>query len=146
MRERVTDLVGQRGRGCVLSTFHALGLNFLRQEYTAAGLHKNFTVLDEGDQVDAVRGVLTDAGYDIKRYEPRMVHGRIGAFKSRLQRPDGRRGGFDGVVANVAPLYGRRLRALNAVDFDDLIAIPVWLMQNTVQRYDAAHRHTERFV
>ena len=133
MRERVEGLVGEQGRGCALSTFHALGLNFLRKEYVAAGLHKNFTVLDEGDQVHAVRQVLEGAGYDTKRYDPRMVHGRIGSYKSKLQRPDGRRGGFDGVVAHVSPLYGRRLRALNAVDFDDLIALPVWLMASNAE-------------
>ena len=131
MQERVLELVGQDARGAVLSTFHALGLRFLREEFEAAGLRKGFTILDEGDQLAAVRDIILELGFDIKQFEPKLVHQRLSDFKSRLQRPDARRGGFDGLVSQVAPLYGRKLQAMNAVDFDDLISRPVWLLEKT---------------
>ena len=130
MKERVLDLVGSRARGVVLSTFHSLGLRFLREEYRKAGLSKGFTILDEDDQLNAITELMGDAGFDTSIYDPKIVHSVIGHFKSRLERPDPRRGGIEGVAAHLSPLYGRRLRAMNTVDFDDLIALPVWLLES----------------
>ena len=129
MRERVIELMGVHGKGAHLSTFHALGLQFLKQEYRAAGLSERFTILDEGDQIAAVVDLMNEGGYSVDEYDPKLVHGLISHYKSRLERPDARRGGLEGAVAKLSPLYCRRLRALNAVDFDDLIALPVWLLE-----------------
>ena len=131
MRERVIELMGVHGKGAHLSTFHALGLQFLKQEYGAAGLSERFTILDEGDQIAAVVDLMNESGYSVDEYDPKLVHGLISHYKSRLERPDARRGGLEGAVAKLSPLYGRRLRALNAVDFDDLIALPVWFLRPT---------------
>ncbi|MEE2757262.1 MAG: UvrD-helicase domain-containing protein [Myxococcota bacterium] len=129
MRERVIELIGSAAKTAHLSTFHALGLRFLRDEYKEAGLSEKFTILDEGDQLAAIIDLMREVGYDTDEFDPKLVHGLISHYKSRLERPDARRGGLEGAVAHIAPLYGRRLRALNAVDFDDLIALPVWLLE-----------------
>ena len=142
MKERVLDLAGKRARGVVLSTFHSLGLRFLREEYRRAGLSKGFTILDEDDQLSAVNDLMGDAGFDTGVYDLRIVHSVIGHFKSRLERPDPRRGGIEGVAAHLSPLYGRRLRAMNTVDFDDLIALPVWLLESDEE---LAYRWASRF-
>ncbi|MEE2788676.1 MAG: UvrD-helicase domain-containing protein [Myxococcota bacterium] len=142
MKERVLELVGVRARHAVLSTFHALGLRFLKEEYEHAGLMKGFTILDEGDQVAAVRDIIVSLGFDPKVWDPKLVHHRMSDYKSRFQRPDGRGGGIDGLAAQVAPLYGRRLRVMNAVDFDDLISVPVWLL---AKNQDLAYRWSGRF-
>ena len=62
MKERVIDLVGKRGRRVTLSTFHSLGLRILREEFESVGLSKGFTILDEGDQVAAVRNLMKQTG------------------------------------------------------------------------------------
>ena len=67
MQERVLDLVGKSSKGVVLSTFHALGLRFLREEFERAGLRKGFTILDEGDQLAAVRDIISELGFDPKQ-------------------------------------------------------------------------------
>ncbi len=144
MRERVLDLVGPLATSATLSTFHALGLRFLKEEYASVGLSKKFTILDEGDQLAAIRDLMKDAGYDVDQYDPRTIQGLISHYKSRLERPDPKRGGFDGVAAHISPLYGRRLRAMNAVDFDDLIAMPVWVLEKDKEigyRWSGRYRH-----
>ncbi len=142
MKERVHGLVGAVGRGTILSTFHSLGLRILKEEYEAAGLNKGFTILDEGDQLAAVKSLISAAGYDPDHFEPKLIHGLLSHYKSRLERPDPRKGGLEGVAAAIAPLYGQRLRAMNAVDFDDLIARPVWLLERHEQ---LAYRWSGRF-
>lgn len=142
MKERVAALCGPRADGASLSTFHALGLRFLREEYAAAGLARGFTILDEGDQIDAVRTALKDKGFDLERYEPRAVHARLSWFKGRLSGPKAAHGGLDAVVSHVMGPYAQRLRAMNAVDFDDLIVRPWWILQKNTE---AAARWVGRF-
>ncbi len=143
MRERVSGMVGKAGNACVLSTFHALGVRFLREEHAAAGLTSGFSILDEGDQVDAARTALRNLGYSLDQYEPRAVHQRLSHFKNLLTDPAGSVDHpLDGVVARVLPLYRQRLRAMNAVDFDDLIGMPVILLE---QNPEVAERWSDRF-
>ncbi len=142
MKERVEQLCGPRAEGAALSTFHALGLRFLREEFAAAGLAKGFTILDEGDQIDAVRTALKDKGFDLERYEPKAVHSRLSWFKGRLSGPKAAHGGLDAVVSHVMAPYAQRLRAMNAVDFDDLIVRPWWILQ---KKAEVAARWVGRF-
>ncbi len=125
MKERIRGMVGRQADGAILSTFHALGMRFLREEAESLGLAKGFTILDEADQIDAIRRALVQLGFDQARFEPKLIHARIGHYKSLLLQPDPRAGGVDAVTAHVYPLYEQRLRAMNAVDFDDLIGLPV---------------------
>lgn len=141
MRERVEELIGPDAKGTRLSTFHSLGLNFLRAEYEAAKLGKNFTILDEGDQVASMRHAISAAKFDPGQYEPKLMLARLSHFKGRLEAPDPRHGGIDAVLTHVAPHYAQRLRAMNAVDFDDLIARPVWIMERNT---DLAYRWSSR--
>ncbi|MCB9546806.1 MAG: UvrD-helicase domain-containing protein [Myxococcales bacterium] len=143
MRERVEKLIGARAKGCVLSTFHALGVRFLREEAEAVGRTAGFTILDEGDQRDAVRLGLVKLGYDPQQYDPKVVHGRISADKGLLRAPDPAE---HPVASRIFPLYERRLRVLNAVDFDDLIVLPVRALEAEGPQGDAVRgRWRERF-
>ena len=58
MKERLIELLGDRAKKCCTSTFHALGVRFLKEEYEAAGLRPRFSIIDEGDQLEAVRHVM----------------------------------------------------------------------------------------
>ncbi len=129
MRERVNDLVGRAARDTVLCTFHALGVRFLREEAEAVGLSRGFSILDEGDQRDAIRQSLLAAGFNLERYEPRIVHSRLSHYKGRLEAPDPKLGPLDAAVHHIWPLYEQKLRAMNAVDFDDLVTLPVHAME-----------------
>ena len=144
MRERVRDLVGRAGRDTVLCTFHALGVRFLREEAESVGLSRGFSILDEGDQRDAIRQALLSAGFNLERYEPRMVHARLSHYKGRLEKPDQKLGPLDAAVHHAWPLYEQRLRAMNAVDFDDLVTLPVIAMEGNpgvAERWGARFRY-----
>ena len=141
MKSRVEALIGAKAEGARLCTFHSLGLKLLRMEHEAAKLGAAFSILDEGDQVAAMRHALMAAGFDPKRYEPKAALARLSHFKGRLEAPDPRHGGLDAVVTRLAPHYAQRLRAMNAVDFDDLIARPVWLLERDA---DVAYRWASR--
>ena len=143
MRERVAEMAGRAARDCVLSTFHALGVRFLREEYESVGLQSGFGVLDEGDQVDAVRTALRGLGYNLEQYEPKLVHGRLSHWKGLLETPKPPFSHvLDGVVLNVLPAYRQRLRAMNGCDFDDLIGLPVQALEGNA---DVAARWARRF-
>ncbi|MSP73639.1 MAG: ATP-dependent DNA helicase Rep [Myxococcales bacterium] len=130
MRDRVRALCGKQANDCLLSTFHAFGVRFLREEHAACGLYPGFSILDEADQHDAVRVALRSLGFSTEQYEPRAIHQRIGHYKNLLQAPSGRpMNPLDGVVGHVLPLYQQRLRAMNGCDFDDLIGLPVLALE-----------------
>ena len=126
MRERLVSLVGERARSCHTSTFHALGVRFIKKEYEAAGLRPRFTILDEGDQLEAVRQAISQLHLDPKNHDPKILHGQISQFKSQLINPASQLSARS--VAMCYEGYLRRLRVMNAVDFDDLIRLPVILM------------------
>jgi len=132
MKERVGSLLrGAEGKGLTVSTFHNLGLNIIRKEHARLGYKPGFSILDEGD----IKALLTDimqkeyAGDDgvdeIKNY--------IGAWKNDLILPqealDKARTPKEQTAAVVYLHYQRTLNAYNAVDFDDLILLPVKLFQ-----------------
>ena len=127
MKERLIGLLGEQAKKCHTSTFHALGVRFIKEEYQAAGLRPRFSILDEADQLEAVRQVLTQQQLDTKRYEPQSILAEISQCKSQLINPaslaDSR------ITAMCYQGYLKRLRVMNAVDFDDLIRLPVVLME-----------------
>ena len=131
MKERVGRLLGaEASRGLSISTFHTLGLNILRRELEAAGLRRGFTILDEQDVEQLLRelGKRSEADRDTLQ----RARWRISTWKNELVEPDAAMAqAEDDLDAYYAALYGayqRALRAYNAVDFDDLILLPVKLL------------------
>ncbi len=132
MKERVTSLLrGSEGRGLTVSTFHNLGLNIIRKEYARLGYKPGFSIFDESD----IKALLTDimqkeyAGDDGADEIKHM----IGAWKNDLILPpqalEEARNPREQTAAIVYAAYQRTLKAYNALDFDDLILLPVKLFQ-----------------
>ncbi|ROR34419.1 UvrD-helicase domain-containing protein [Inmirania thermothiophila] len=136
MRERVAALTGGRGaRGLTVCTFHSLGLEIIRRETEALGLRRAPTILDAADSLGVLREVAGPAS-------PALVEAaraRISAWKDDLVTPaEARARAASDEEARAAELYEayqRHLRAYGAVDFDDLILLPVRLLEG-----DAAAR------
>ena len=137
MVERTEQLLGTPARQMWVSTFHAACARILRREIEALGLGytRAFTILDGDDQRTAVREVLRDLGYSDKQFPPNAVQGRISRAKQDLFGPaDMRADAQDPWTKKVADAYGayqEKLRAANALDFDDLIAFAVRLVEDT---------------
>jgi ATP-dependent DNA helicase Rep len=130
MRERAHGLVGPRAaRELVVCTFHALGVRLLRSDGERLGLKPNFSILDADD----VLGVLRDAGGTTDAALARRWQWAISLWKNQGLDADGaeRAASNDDerVAARVMRRYQERLAAYQAVDFDDLIGLPLALLR-----------------
>ncbi len=133
MKERVGKLVtGRAARGLTVSTFHTFGLNLLRRETQTAGLRPGFSLLDPQDGETILKEHLRDSGLD-EASSAAAALARISRWKNDLIDPaNAASQAEDDYEANLARLYldyQRSLRAYNAVDFDDLIGVPVRLLR-----------------
>ena len=132
MKSRVSRLLGSGGgAGPRVSTFHTLGLGILRRELKAAGLRSGFSIFDEQDVEQLLRELTRKNEAD--RDALQRARWQISTWKNDLVTPeDALAAASDDIDAFQAALYGayqRALRAYNAVDFDELILLPVTLMQ-----------------
>jgi len=134
MRERAKALVGPRAaKDLAVSTFHSLGVRMLRSDGTRIGLKENFSILDSDD----VLGVIRDAGGNTDNALARRWQWAISLWKNQgldaaaaesLAADDDER-----VAARVMRRYEERLAAFQAVDFDDLIQLPLKLLQRDAE-------------
>jgi DNA helicase-2/ATP-dependent DNA helicase PcrA len=134
MRERVARLLGQPVEGLWLGTFHALGARMLRRFADRVGLTSNFSILDTDDQLRLLKQVLEAARYDTKRWPPNALMSVIQRWKDKGFAPGEVPAAEESEFANgdagrLYAAYQDRLRALNAVDFGDLLLLTVNLMK-----------------
>lgn len=152
MRERVVGLVGEKARYMWVSTFHSTCVRILRnQAALIEGLNSNFSIYDADDSRRLLQMVGRDLGLDIKRYSPRLLANAISNLKNELIDPHQALAGLTEdsddlarAVASVYDEYQRRLRAANALDFDDLIGETVAVLQafpQVAQYYRRRFRH-----
>ena len=152
MRERVVRLVGNRARAMWVSTFHSTCVRVLRNQASLIeGLNSNFSIYDADDSRRLLQMIGRDMGLDIKRYSPRLLANAISNLKNELIDPDqavsNLSDGSDDLAHTVASVYGeyqRRLRAANALDFDDLIGETVAVLQTfpeIARHYRRRFRH-----
>ncbi len=153
MRERVVRLIGARtGPAMWVSTFHSTCVRILRNQASLiAGLNSNFSIYDADDSRRLLQMIGRDMGLDIKRYSPRLLANAISNLKNELIDPDQAVADLtddsDDLSRTVASVYGeyqRRLRAANALDFDDLIGETVAVLRafpQIAQHYRRRFRH-----
>mgnify|MGYP003088053608 CR=1 FL=1 len=149
MRERAGALVGDDARRMWVSTFHSACVRLLRYEHEAAGLSSSFTIYDAQDSQRLIQMVLKAQDVDIKRFTPKMVAARISDAKNELIGPAryAELAGKDPVSRIVAAAYveyDKRMRASNALDFDDLIMRTVELLRDNpliAEHYHRRFRH-----
>jgi len=130
MRERARELVGPRAaRDLAVSTFHSLGVRLLRSDGARVGLKEQFSIFDSDD----VLGVLKEAGGSSDNALARRWQWTISLWKNQGLDADAaeRAAASDDerVAARVMRRYEERLQAFQAVDFDDLIGLPLKLLQ-----------------
>jgi ATP-dependent DNA helicase Rep len=133
MRERAKGLIGRDAREVVVCTFHALGVRMLRQDGEVMGLKPNFSILDSDD----VTSILKDAGGSVDAATARTWQWVISGWKSQGLNAEGAQAiakdDNERIIARVMGHYEERLSAYQSVDFDDLISLPLKLLQNHEQ-------------
>jgi ATP-dependent DNA helicase Rep len=131
MKERVAQLLrGQSSRGLMISTFHTLGLNIIRLEAAQLGLKSNFSIFDEHDCSSLIKELLVREVDSTDEQLKRLIN-LISRWKNDMLSPDQALATAqeqeEVLGARLYEAYQRSLRAYNAVDFDDLIMLPVQL-------------------
>ncbi|GAB3527964.1 DNA helicase PcrA [Arthrobacter monumenti] len=135
MRERIGSLVGDSARNMWISTFHSSCVRILRREAKTVGMNSNFSIYDAADSLRLITQVAKQHELDPKRFTPRSIQHKISALKNELIDDDSFASSanlsdpFEQAVAEVYKGYTQRLRAANAMDFDDLIAQTVFLLR-----------------
>jgi DNA helicase-2/ATP-dependent DNA helicase PcrA len=117
-----------------ISTFHSFGVYFLRRYADRVGVDRNFTIYDQSDRTKVVKSALEAAGLDGVRFTPETIETAISRAKNQLLTPErfAQQAGdfFSRTVAEVYPVYEKRMRDANAVDFDDLLLWPALALKN----------------
>jgi ATP-dependent DNA helicase Rep len=144
MKERAAKLVGARADELNISTFHALGARLLRMEARNIGLKPSFSILDASDTAALFQEMLKDAD----KTRVRLIQNQISLWKNALLGPEEALAQAEGDLAagaaRVYTEYERTLKAYQAVDFDDLIRLPVKLLEENeevAQRWRSRTRH-----
>jgi DNA helicase-2/ATP-dependent DNA helicase PcrA len=152
MAERAVQLVGPRARAMWVSTFHSTCVRILRAQATVIpGLNSNFTIYDADDSRRLLLMIGRDMDLDVKRHSPRLLANGISSLKNELVDADQAvadltedSDDFARVIAGVYGEYQHRLRMANALDFDDLIAETVGVLQafpQIAEHYRRRFRH-----
>ncbi|MBL4279962.1 DNA helicase Rep [Vibrio fluvialis] len=133
MKERVGQTLGKaESRGLMVSTFHTLGLNIIRREYKQLGLKAGFSLFDDQDQL-ALLKELTEKQLDGDKDLLRQLTSTISNWKNDMLSPDQAKaqalGEQQQLFAFCYEMYQKQMQAYNALDFDDLILMPVLLLR-----------------
>ncbi|MFV8572001.1 DNA helicase Rep [Marinobacter sp. SBS5] len=135
MKERVGKIVDRgKARGLIVSTFHNLGLNIIRDEHPHLGYHPGFSIFDAEDAKALLQDLMMRGGSAEAGDEVNDVQMTISSWKNALRSPteayskaaDER----EQRIAIIYKQYNEYLKAYNAVDFDDLILLPVQLFRD----------------
>jgi DNA helicase II / ATP-dependent DNA helicase PcrA len=135
MAQRVQALVP--GHLVWISTFHSFGARLLRMYADRLGLDRHFTIYDQTDRARVVKKALEDAGIDAARFSPESIMSAISKAKNQLLSPERyaekARDFYGLTVARVYPVYEKRLRDANALDFDDLLYWPALALKHDAE-------------
>ena len=138
MKERIQKLVGTDARYLWMGTFHSICAKLLRHDAEKLGFTRDFTIYDTSDSKSVIKAICKERGLDEKIYKPTVVLGRISMAKNNLITPSQYGQNRDLLQADrearlydittVYALYEARLKAANAMDFDDLLINMLRLM------------------
>ncbi|MCP4641909.1 MAG: UvrD-helicase domain-containing protein [bacterium] len=132
MAERLTQLMPGNGEAVAVRTFHALGLEILREHAPQMGLPDTFSVGGEPEREALLAGMLECSAREAKRWRQRIA---LAKRQDTAPEPSDR-------LATVLVAYERALRAEGLVDFEDLIALPVGLLE---ENDELAREYRDRF-
>ena len=137
MQARVKKLTGKKLQSLTVSTFHAFGLTIIRDEAETLGYRKNFSIYDETDKMSLIKECLRD----LKMYNPKIDLYELSQFFSKIKTGLAK-WTDDALMQPVYDEYQQALKIYNAVDFDDLLTIPLELLTN---HSDIAQKYQEKY-
>ena len=146
MKSRVVKLVGGEANSMQISTFHSFGLKLIRENNDLLGLDNNFAIFDVEDSITAIKRVLKRLDIDSNKYTPKSFHNKISSLKNDLitsgEYSKFARDDFEQLVIKVYTEYEKEKQSDNAVDFDDLLLLPIKLFR---EHKNILEKYQERF-
>lgn len=132
MRSRVDKLCSaKKSKGIRVSTFHSLGLDIIRREYQTLGLKKNISILDEQDKIKVLQDILENSQHALDKAQISSLSWQISGWKNQAFMPAQAMSSAEDTQQQFAAAlyeqYQQYNRVCNAVDFDDLILVPLVL-------------------
>jgi DNA helicase-2/ATP-dependent DNA helicase PcrA len=148
MRSRLDELIQADSRSLWVGTFHSICARILRTETDKLPLENNFTIYDTDDQVAAIKKVMSSLNIAQQLHPPKMFQSRISKAKNKMVYPDELEretpDEFEQLLPDVYRGYQNYLRKNNAVDFDDLLLLPIELFDKNPQlreKYQKKFKH-----
>jgi DNA helicase-2/ATP-dependent DNA helicase PcrA len=138
MAERVRGLVGRKLRDLTVSTFHSFGVSILKRHAHLLGYRENFSIYDTQDQIALLRESAREIKMELEPGEAAKVLQQFSAAKTGRMRWDDVPAAYRELYAD----YSEHLKLYNAVDFDDLILLPVRILS---EHPDVLAEYHERF-
>ena len=146
MRERLAALIPSGTRGMWVCTFHAMCVRMLREDADLLGYTGQFTIYDDDDSKRMVRDIMQALGIEQKQFPINMIRSKISSAKNAMIGPEDMLKSVDSPndkkAAQVYLELERRLRAANAMDFDDLLVRTLELLRT---RPEVLDKYQERF-
>ena len=146
MKNRVIKMIGGDANNMQISTFHSFGLRLIRENYQLLHLSNNFAIFDTEDSLTAIKRVLKRLDIDSNKFPPKLFRNKISSLKNELITSDTynkyARDEFEQMTVKVYNEYEKELLDDNAVDFDDLLILPIKLFR---EHKDVLEKYQERF-
>lgn len=131
MKDRIINMLGPIGYSMQISTFHSFGLLIIKENYENLGYQSNFTILDSDDSLSVIKKIMKEMNLDPKAYNPKAIKSSISSAKNELVGPDDYSryvgNNFEKIVDSIYKKYHEKLITNNALDFDDLLILPIKL-------------------
>ncbi len=133
MKERITNLIGPVAKMIQISTFHSFGLKLIRENAAYLGYDANFSIMDSDDSLTIIKKIMKDKNLDPKVYNPKAIKAKISSCKNEMIGEDAYEryavSEYEKVVLEIYRTYQKKLKNSNAMDFDDLLNLPIELFK-----------------
>lgn len=144
IKHRVGSLLAGKTELPWSGTFHSICARILRKDGYLLGIPPSYVIFDTDDRESLIKGIIKDFGIDPKKFHPKAVGETISSAKSELISASSydsyAQGYFQRTVAKIYPEYQKRLRNINALDFDDLLVETVNLLQQIPEQLEKYHQ------
>ena len=149
LRERLSAMLGEDALNINAATFHSACVRILRREIQCLGYSSDFTIYDSDDSQRMLKNLMAESDVSEKQFAPRMVLSEISFAKDKMLTPEMLRAdaGQDyrkKIIAKLYSLYQSRMKAANALDFDDILLLTVQIFEQfpeVLEKYRSKYKY-----
>ncbi len=151
MKKRISSIIGGSGDDVFVKTFHSASVYILRRFGEQIGIHPNYSIYDTSDQESIVKAILGEMNIDIQKYAKRVIS-KISEVKDKAELIEGADPyaflpkEYAVNYAEIYDEYNKRLRAANALDFNDLLIYAVKLLRDSPEVIEALQNKWSYFM